>query len=87
MKRALEGFTEVTEVAFIPHRELFGVEYTSERPKGAEFREAVLDVVIAPGVRKMLGEIGDRKMDGAPAGDTVVETGNSAVSAENNVVH
>lgn len=71
MRRALEGFEEVTEVDFIPHRELFGVEYYSDRPKGQEFKEAVLKVVVAPGVRKMLGEIGGQKEE----------------AAENNLVH
>ncbi|MFZ5639323.1 MAG: hypothetical protein ACOY4Q_01345 [Bacillota bacterium] len=67
MKRALEGFNEVTEVDFVPHRELFGVEYLSDVPRGEEFKAAVQKVVIAPGVRKMLGEIGGRDNPEEPA--------------------
>lgn len=59
---------------FIPHRELFGVEYYSDKPKGPEFREAVLKVVIAPGVRKVLGDLGGR-------------AGQEEAPVENNVVH
>jgi hypothetical protein len=72
VKRALEGFQEVAEVDFVPHRELFGVEYHSDVPRGEEFKAAVRKVVIAPGVRKMLGEIGGRENPEAPAEDNPV---------------
>lgn len=67
MKRTLEGFKEVTEVDFVPHRELFGVEYYADQARGSDFKEAVLAVVIAPGVRKMLGDIGARNKAEPPA--------------------
>lgn len=85
MRRTLEGFAEVTEVDFIPHRELFGVEYQADGPKGQEFQEAVLSVIVAPGVRQKLGDIGSQL--GEMGGQNEAAAENNEAAVESNLVH
>lgn len=59
VKETLEGFDSVDQVEFQPEREQFEVTYRSDQPMGDEFRRAVIDVVIFPGVRKFLGNVGN----------------------------
>lgn len=59
VKQTLEGFETVAKVEFQPEKEQFEIKYRSDRPMGDEFRKAVTDVVIFPGVRKFLGNVGD----------------------------
>lgn len=59
VKQALEGFDTVTGVEFLPEKEQFDVSYRSNEPMAEEFKKAVFDVVIFPGVRKFLGDVGN----------------------------
>lgn len=58
VRKTLEGFEQVLTVEFHPAREQFEVTYRADCPMGDEFKEAVTDVVIFPGVRKLLGNVG-----------------------------
>jgi len=46
-------------VEFQSEREQFEVTYRLEQLMGDEFRKAVTDVIIFPGVRKFLGNVGN----------------------------
>ena len=56
----LEGFKEVQRVEFHAAKEQFEVEYQTDAAMGDVFRQAVLDVVIFPEVRKFLGDVGGK---------------------------
>ncbi|PKM81604.1 MAG: hypothetical protein CVU89_08915 [Firmicutes bacterium HGW-Firmicutes-14] len=60
VRQTLEGFKAVQNIDFHPAREQFEINYRAERPLGEEFRQAVSDVIIFPGVRKVLGDVGGR---------------------------
>lgn len=45
----------------------FEVEYRSDRSMADEFKESVIEVIIFPGVRKFLGDVGD-KLNNSPDG-------------------
>ena len=60
MEKTLDGFDAVTKVKFFPDKEQFEVFYNSDSPMSDEFKEAVRNVIIFPGVRRFLGGIGDQ---------------------------
>lgn len=60
MRQTLEGFEGVENVLFISDKEQFEVKYNSDVPKGEAFRASVKEIIILPGVRKFLGNIGDQ---------------------------
>lgn len=68
VEKTLAGFEVVEKVEFYPVREQFEVEYRSECEMGEEFRAAVNDVIIFPGVRKFLGGVGD-SLNNSAAGE------------------
>lgn len=59
VKQTLEGFETVAKVEFQSEKEQFEITYRFNQPMGDEFRKAVSDVVIFPGVRKFLGNVGN----------------------------
>ena len=59
VRQTLEGFESVSNVEFQSEREQFEVTYRLEQLMGDEFRKAVTDVIIFPGVRKFLGNVGN----------------------------
>ena len=50
------------EVTFIDSKEQFVVHYHGEKSMVEEMKKAVEAVIIAPGARKALGEIGSTKI-------------------------
>lgn len=61
VKRALGGFEEVKDIKFLGSEENFQVIYQADRFMAEEMHKAVEEVVVAPGARKFLGDLGGNK--------------------------
>ncbi len=64
VKGALGGVPQVKRVDFSPQEESFAVEYEGARPLGQVLADKVMSVVIVPGFRKTLEEIGQKLKSG-----------------------